>query len=89
MEGRINVGDLLTSRLARVLVRVADRQGRWDEYALSVRHGSTVSDVLRSYKIMEEGVEISAYPLPREPMASIHDTPVFPGMIIEVQPQSR
>ncbi|WP_210340321.1 SIR2 family NAD-dependent protein deacylase [Microvirga splendida] len=86
IEGRINVGDLLTSRLARVLVRVADRQGRWDEYALSVAHGSTVGDVLQSYKITGEDADVSARPLTRGLTSTIYDAPVFPGMIIEVQP---
>ena len=45
-QGRIQVLDLLVSRLARVLVRVSDDQESVEEFALSVPHNSTIGDVL-------------------------------------------
>ena len=86
--GRIPAFDLLTSRLTRVLVWVADIQGNMDEYALSVAHGSTVRHVLSAYQLLRNGGEVVAYPLPKALTAGeIQDLPVFPGMIIEVHPE--
>ncbi|MBI0537735.1 SIR2 family protein [Roseomonas sp. KE2513] len=89
MQGRIPVIDLLTSRLARVLVRVADREGRVEEFALSVPHSATVGDVLASYRIQEEGIQVSVRPLPRQTTNAIRAVRVFPGMVVEVTPAVR
>lgn len=86
VQGRIPVLDLLTSRLARVLVRVADEGGAVEEFALSVPHGATIGDVLGTYRIADEGIEISARPLPRRRLGELHAEPVFPGMVIDVCP---
>jgi hypothetical protein len=86
MQGRIPVIDLLTSRLARVLVRVADGKGHVEEFALSVPHGATVGDVLASYRIQEEGIQVSVRPLPRQATDAIRAVRVFPGMVVEVAP---
>ncbi|MGG5807711.1 SIR2 family NAD-dependent protein deacylase [Falsiroseomonas sp. CW058] len=88
VQGRIPVLDLLTSRLARVLVRVADEGGAVEEFALSVPHGSTIGDVLATYRIADEGIEISARPLPRRRLGEMQGERVFPGMVIDVCPPS-
>jgi hypothetical protein len=88
MQGRIPVIDLLSSRLARVLVRVANGEGHVEEYAVSVPHGATVGDVLASYRIQEEHIQISVRPLPRQDTGAIRKMRVFPGMVVEVTPIS-
>lgn len=88
VQGRIPVLDLLTSRLTRVLVRVADAGGAVEEFALSVPHGSTIGDVLGTYRIADEGIEISARPLPRRRLGEMQGERVFPGMVIDVCPPS-
>lgn len=85
-QGRIPVLDLLTSRFARVLVRVSDAQGLVEEFALSVPHDSTIADVLAAYKINEGMITIAARPLPRKYAAEMRDVRVFPGMVIDVRP---
>jgi hypothetical protein len=85
-EGRLAAGDVLTSELTRVLVRVADGYGRWEEYAVSVPHDATVDDVLCAYGIADERVEVTARPLPKRDRGDAREVPVFPGMVIEVQP---
>ena len=85
-QGRIPVLDLLSSRLARVLVRVADRDGVVEEYALSVAHGVTVDEVLTAYRIDGERISVTARPLPRRTGGEIRGMKVFPGMVIEVNP---
>jgi hypothetical protein len=89
VQGRIPVLDLLTSQLARVLVRVADRAGAVEEFALSVPYGETIGDVLATYRIAGEGIEIAARPLPRRSMGEMAAVQVFPGMVIEVCPPAR
>ena len=84
VQGRIPVLDLLTSQLARVLVRVADGGGAVEEFALSVPHGETIGDVLETYRIAGEGIEIAARPLPRRSIGEMAGVRVFPGMVIEV-----
>jgi len=86
-QGRLDVAGILTSRLTRVLVRIADGHGRWEEYAMSVPHSWSVEAVLHAYNIVEENVEVTAYPLPTQHRNSISQLPVFPGMIVEVHPQ--
>jgi hypothetical protein len=86
MQGRVPVLDLLTSRLARVLVRVADGQGSVEEFALSVPHGATVGEVLASYRIEEERIQVTVRPLPRRTVGEARTIRVFPGMTIEVTP---
>ena len=87
--GRIPVLDLLSSRLARVLVRVADMTGAVEEFALSMPHGSTVGDVLDAYKIKGEDLqEVSPRPLSRKSVGEVYDVPVFPGMVIEARSQT-
>ncbi len=84
--GRIPVLDLLSSRLARVLVRVTDGTGAVEEFALSMPHGSTVGDVLDAYKIKGEDLEeVSPRPLSRQSAGQVYDVPVFPGMVIEAR----
>lgn len=83
--GRIPVLDLLSSRLARVLVRVVDGTGDVEEFALSMPHGSTVREVLAAYRINEEGLEVSPRPLSRQSAYEVSDIPVFPGMVIEAR----
>jgi hypothetical protein len=85
-DGRISAGEILTSELTRVLVRVADARGRWEEYAVSVPHTSTIEDVLDPYKISGENVCIYAYPMPVRFKHMVSRLPVFPGMIVEVRP---
>lgn len=86
VQGRIPVLDLLTSRLARVLVRVADAGGAVEEFALSVSHEATIGEVLATYRIADEGIEISARPLPRRRLGEMEGERVFPGMVIDVSP---
>ncbi|HEY8589426.1 MAG TPA: hypothetical protein VIL55_07740 [Naasia sp.] len=86
MQGRVPVLDLLTSRLARVLVRVADGQGGVEEFALSVPHGATVGEVLASYRIEEERIQVTVRPLPRRTVGEVRSIQVFPGMVVEVAP---
>jgi hypothetical protein len=38
-HGRIPEAELLSSGLARVLVRIVDQRGSYEEFALSVKHG--------------------------------------------------
>lgn len=70
MQGRIPVLDLLTSQLARVLVRVSAPGGSVEEFALSVPHGTTIGEVLAIYQIKEEGIRIEARPWPPLAIAS-------------------
>lgn len=85
MQGRIPVLDLLTSQLARVLVRVSAPGGSVEEFALSVPHGTTIGEVLAVYQIKEEGIRIEARPWPLRSIAESQSLPVFPGMVIEVR----
>lgn len=86
VQGRIPVLDLLASRLARVLVRVADASGTVEEFALSVPHDATIGDVLATYCIADGGIEIAARPLPRRTLGELQGVRVFPGMVIDVCP---
>ncbi len=83
--GRIPVLDLLSSKLARVLVRVADRTGTVEEFALSMPEGSKVKDALAAYRINEEGLQVSPRPLSLPNASEVRDMPVFPGMVIEAR----
>jgi len=65
-QGRIQVLDLLVSRLARVLVRVSDDQESVEEFALSVPHDSTIGDVVAAYMISDQRISVAARPLPRK-----------------------
>jgi hypothetical protein len=84
MQGRIPVLDLLTSQLARVLVRVWAPRGSVEEFALSVPHGTTIGEVLEIYYIKQEGIRIAARPWPVRGIAERRSLPVFPGMVIDV-----
>ncbi|WP_198370410.1 SIR2 family NAD-dependent protein deacylase [Roseomonas rosulenta] len=86
MQGRIPVLDLLTSELARVLVRVRAPGGSVEEFAVSVPHDHTIDDVLRMYRISGKNIEIEARPSPRRGRAEMGSVRVFPGMIIDVFP---
>jgi len=85
-QGRIQPLDLLTSRFARVLVRVFDGRGAVEEFARSVPHDATIRDVLRAYGIDGAGLTIEARPLPRLSAQNVSDLKVFPGMVIDVHP---
>ena len=87
-DGRVPAEDLLTSGLSRVLVRVQDNHGHWEEYAVSLPNESTVDDVLNDHRIADEGIEVSAHPLSSRTRGEVKDLPLFPGMIIEVRPQT-
>ncbi len=85
-QGRIQPLDLLTSRFARVLVRVFDGRGAVEEFARSVPHDSKIRDVLKAYGIDGANLTIEARPLPRLSAQDVSDLKVFPGMVIEVRP---
>lgn len=87
-EGRIPVLDILSSRLARVLVRWADATGAIEEFALSVPRDATIGDVLAAYRIQDENINIRARPLPRLNLGSLREVRVFPGMVIDVWPKA-
>jgi hypothetical protein len=89
-QGDIPAAELLTSGLARVLVRVVGKSGRSEEFALSVRQGErvTVRDVLDRYGYSGDGLDVRAHPFTERGKDSadsgLLDTAVFPGMVIEV-----
>lgn len=85
-QGRIPALDLLSSNLARVLVRLTDHRGRTDEFAASVPRHSTVGAVLDAYRISGEHLEVVPVPLPSSRFADVRGLLVFPGMVIEVRP---
>jgi hypothetical protein len=87
-HGRVLVGDILTSRVVRVLVRVSNRKGEREEFALSVPLGSTVKHVVDVYYSDTQHIDATAWPLPKPASPpEILDLGVFPGMIIEVSPK--
>ncbi|MFN8925119.1 MAG: hypothetical protein ACK5WM_06160 [Rhodospirillales bacterium] len=88
-QGRIQPLDLLTSRFARVLVRVFDGRGVVEEFARSVPHDHTIDEVLAAYRIKQSGTRIEARPLPRLKAENVSGLKVFPGMVIEVHPDRR
>jgi hypothetical protein len=85
-QGRLPAFDLLTSGFARVLVRVFDRNGAAEEFALSMPHGSTIGDVLKAYRIDGSDIVVEARPLPWRSSDLMRTVPVFPGMVVEVRP---
>ncbi|MEJ1936946.1 hypothetical protein WDZ92_42685, partial [Nostoc sp. NIES-2111] len=84
MQGRIPVLDLLTSQLARVLVRVWASGEPVEEFALSVPHGTSIGEVLKIYHVEDTDIRIAARPWPVRGIAERRSLPIFPGMVIDV-----